>query len=130
LQLPVYLAAGEKLLIETRKDAIPTAGMYYQVQDAENCKFKFILINQENSTGLTGPKDVFLPNPKYEEKGKEFTFNDIIENSFSHIKQYVDKMAKGNFKHTSSPNDVKCSSFCSYSRVCRKDIGKLLSLQK
>jgi hypothetical protein len=130
LQLPVYLAAAKNILSETREDVMPTAGMYYQVQDAKNCKFKFVLINQENSASLTGPKDVYLPNPKYEENGKEITFDNIIEKSFSHISQYIDKMTRGNFNHTSSPKDMKCTSFCSFSRVCRKDTGKLLSLQE
>jgi ATP-dependent helicase/nuclease subunit B len=130
LQLPVYIAAAENILKEKQKNITSTAGVYYQVQDVENCKIKFVMINREKSDGLTGPKDIFLPNPKHEEDGKELTVNDIIENSFAHISVYVDKMASGNFKHTSSPKDIKCTSYCAYNRVCRKDTGKLMFLQE
>jgi len=130
LQLPVYLAAAENLLREKQENVASCAGMYYQVQDAENCKIKFVLINQENSKNISGAKDTILPNPKVEANGKELTFNDIIENSLDHISFYIEKMANGNFNHTSSPKDTRCTSYCSYNRICRKDTGKLLSLQE
>ncbi len=37
LQLPVYIAAAGQLLREKQEYGVPAAGMYYQVQDAENC---------------------------------------------------------------------------------------------
>ncbi len=130
LQLPVYIAAAGQLLREKQENGVPAAGMYYQVQDAENCKIKFVLINREIGPELAGSKDAFLPNPKYEEDGKKLTFDDIIEKSFAHISFYIDRMASGNFKHTSSPKDMRCTSYCSYNRICRKDTGKLLSRQE
>jgi len=130
LQLPVYLAAAENFLQEKQENVAPTAGMYYQVQDAENCKYKFVLINRENSKNITGAKDAILPNPKVEENGNELTLNDIIEKSFDHISLYIDRMTSGNFNHTSSPKDMKCTSYCMYNRICRKDTGKLLSLKE
>ena len=130
LQLPVYLAAAENLLRHKQEIVIPTAGMYYQVQDAENCKSKFVIIDKMNSVGLEGSKDIFLPNSKYEEEGQEFTLHDIIKRSFMHISHYVDKMSGGYFNHTTAPEDVRCTTYCSYNRICRKDTRKLLSVQE
>jgi len=130
LQLPVYLAAAENILRKKYENITPAAGMYYQVQDIDNCKFKFVLINRDSGAELVGAKNVFLPNQEYFENGKELRLNDIIESSFTHILSYLNSMASGNFRHTSSPKNKRCTSYCSYNSICRKDTGKLLSLRE
>ena len=130
LQLPVYLAAAENLLSKKQDDVFPAAGMYYQVQDGEKCKIKFVLINGEYSAGLVEPKNAHRLSTDYRDSERQFTFNDVIREVFIHISRYIDEIAAGNFRHTFFPKDRRCTSYCPYNRICRKDIGKLLSLQE
>jgi ATP-dependent helicase/DNAse subunit B len=130
LQLPVYIAAAKNLLPKKTSASIPAAGMYYQVQDAENCRTKFVLINQD--CGIEFPKSMVAKRSvtKDGNKEKEYGFNEIVDQSLNFISQYVDNLSKGNFQHTTLPKDYKCTSYCAYKRVCRKDTGKLIALQE
>jgi ATP-dependent helicase/DNAse subunit B len=130
LQLPVYIAAARQLLQDKIENVVPAAGAYYQVQDANNCRIKFVLINQKSGAGLPGSKNEKNITLEDGQNGSEITFDEVIEKSLDHIITYIENMNRGNFKHTSSPKDPKCTSYCSFYRICRKDTGKLLSFQE
>ena len=130
LQLPVYLAAAENILSKKEGHVFPAAGIYYQVQDGERCTIKIVLINGEYSPGLVGSKEALRLSREYRDSGRQYTFSDVIRQALNHISRYIDEIATGNFRHTSSPRDIRCTSYCPYNRICRKDVGKLLSLQE
>jgi ATP-dependent helicase/DNAse subunit B len=130
LQLPVYIAAAKQLLQNRSYYSVPAAGMYYQVQDADNCQTKFVLTNRESGRDLPGINVSDKEKRKDDNLENELTFSEIIDNTLNHISIYIEKMGGGNFQHTASPKDPKCASYCSFKRICRKDTGKLLSLQE
>ena len=128
LQIPIYIAAAKHLLKIRGKTGVPGAGMYYQVQDEENCKTSFILVNHES--GIELPQSKRDKKPQSDSDIDESNFNAIIEKSLEHVSHYVDGMSNGNFQHTNQPQDNKCKSYCDFKRICRKDIGKLIALQE
>jgi ATP-dependent helicase/DNAse subunit B len=130
LQLPVYIAGAKSVLHGRSKEAVPVAGMYYQVQDADNCQTKFILTNQDADTDHLESFNPEKSGRKKSLKNTLVSFPELVENTLTHITDYIDLMSKGNFQHTKSPKDPKCTSYCSFRRICRKDTGKLLSLQE
>jgi ATP-dependent helicase/DNAse subunit B len=130
LQLPVYIAAARQLLRTETSGSVPAAGMYYQVQDADNCRTKFVLVNEESGIDLPKSKSAKKPVPKDGKKDEEYGFDEIIDHSLDFISHYVDSLSKGNFPHTTLPKDYRCTSYCSFKRICRKDTGKLTALQE
>ena len=104
--------------------------MYYQVQDADNCQTKFILTNKDIELVLPYPKRRKKSVSKESEEDNDYTYYEIINKSLENISRSMDQLSKGNFQHTKSPKDYKCTTYCSFKRICRKDTGKLLSLQE
>jgi len=130
LQLPVYIIAASQIFKEKRIDVMPASGMYYQVQDAENCRTKFILINQASGILVTDSSGKKRPDVKAAGQSEDLNFEDILATSADHILNYFDQLSSGNFQHTTSPNDIRCTSYCAFRRICRKDTSKLIALQE
>jgi ATP-dependent helicase/DNAse subunit B len=130
LQLPVYIMAANQILNEKGSKVTPASGMYYQVQDAENCQIKFILINQ--ISGINPPDSNSKKRSDLKSAGivDNVNFEEILQITVDHISNYIDRLSSGNFQHTTSPNDIRCSSYCAFKRICRKDTSKLMALQE
>jgi hypothetical protein len=117
-------------LTENNRKAVPAGGIYYLVKDSDNCRRIPVFIDLEICTDQKAGKEVVLPNAELGEEGKPLTLAGVISNSLDFIEDYVKEIARGNFRHTFSPKDEKCTRFCSYRKICRKDTAKLLSLKE
>jgi ATP-dependent helicase/nuclease subunit B len=131
LQLPVYVAAAKEAIktLNFKMDAI--AAGYYLVKDSDKCERKTIFADVRKKPDIkisrTGGK---LPNPSFTESDGEFGINELINQSKNYILEYTNNLFNGNFRHTKYPNNLQCSNYCDYKMVCRKDIGKLNSLNQ
>jgi hypothetical protein len=52
----------------------------------------------------------------------------LITQSLNYVAEYVNKIGKGDFRHTRYPLDDRCKSYCAYNRICRKDPAKMLAM--
>jgi hypothetical protein len=102
--------------------------MYYQVLDADNCKRKPVMVDQNLCPDIKASIEAILPKSDYGENGETLSFRDIIQISLGFVSTYVEEIANANFRHTSSPDDIRCTNFCPYRRICRKDKSKLIAL--
>lgn len=131
LQLPVYVAAAKEAfkVLKFKMDAI--AAGYYMVKDSENCERKTIFADIQKKPDIklsrSGGK---LPISNLTKSDNEFGINELINQTKNYILDYTDNLFDGNFRHTKYPNNLQCSSYCDYKMVCRKDIGKLNSLNQ
>lgn len=128
LQLPVYMLAAQEILTDRKINAIPAGGIYYLVQDRNICFQKALIADKEFQSELEGSRDSFLPNPKCIRNNQELLLHQVIQDTTEHILNYIDQIAGGNFQHTDNPESDKCSSYCNYRRICRKDVSKLLTI--
>ena len=112
LQLPIYIAAVEKILSKEKRELFAVAGIYYQVQDGYNCRKKPVFVDLSVSHQIRSAKDSVLPNPKYTEDGEVLSFSDVIKTSLDHVIDYVQGIAFGNFRHTFHPKNEKCATYC------------------
>jgi ATP-dependent helicase/DNAse subunit B len=119
LQLPVYMAAVEKLL----KTYTPAGGLYYQVHDALHCQRLPAVSDLEKAPELIRRGHGKLPNKNY-----SITLKELIDISIQHMFKHLENMSRGNFNHTSEPEDEGCQTYCTFRRICRKDVGKLKSI--
>lgn len=126
LQLPVYLAAANEVIKKLNFQIEVMAAGYYLVKDADNCERKTIFADVQKKPDIkisrSGGK---LPNSEMIEDEGEFGINELINQTKDYILEYTDNLFNGNFRHTKYPNNLQCSSYCTYKMVCRKDIGKL-----
>jgi len=127
LQLPVYLAAAGNYFEQKGQSLKPVAGIYYQVKDAENCRQMIVFADSEQSPPIPLDKKVQLPQPV---AGREenISFFELITQSLRYVAEYVNQIGSGNFRHTRHPMDDRCKTYCLYSKICRKDPTKLLSI--
>ena len=131
LQLPVYVAAVKEAfkVLKFKMDAI--AAGYYLVKDSENCERKTIFADVQKKPDIkisrSGGK---LPNSSLTEGDDEFGIDELINQTKNYILDYTDNLFDGYFRHTKYPKKDHCSKYCTYKMVCRKDIGKLNSLNQ
>ena len=128
LQLPVYIAAANEILKKANRDIIPVCGAYYQMKDNENCGKFPVMVDINKVPELIKKGDARLPNKKFEVYGKALTFKEVIERSLNFVVTYVQAILTGNFQHTKNPTDLRCSNYCEFMTICRKDINKLKAL--
>ena len=119
LQLPVYMAAIQQLM----KKCKPVAGIYYQIHDADNCQRIVAVSDSEAEPGLLKKGHGRLPNKSYPLK-----LNALSEIAINHILHHIDSMLKGCFNHTKYPVSEACQSYCTFRRICRKDVAKLRTI--
>ncbi len=130
LQLPVYIIAAQRLLAEKNKKAVPVGGIYFLVQDGDHCQKIPVFIDHKFYIDPKANKEAVLPKTEYGINGETLTLTGVINNSRDFIVEYVKGIASGNFRHTFTPEQERCTQFCSYRRICRKDTAKLLSLKE
>ncbi|TFG96858.1 MAG: hypothetical protein E4H13_11665 [Calditrichales bacterium] len=128
LQLPVYIAAAGKLLKHDLGKAVPAAGIYYRVQDSHHCIQIPVFVDKEVGTELESAKDAVLPNPKLVENEVELTLADLVAKSLDYIVLYDSQIRQGRFQHSRFPDQDKCTKYCDFARICRKNTGKLLAI--
>jgi ATP-dependent helicase/nuclease subunit B len=131
LQLTVYVAAAKEAFKELKFKMDAIAAGYYLVKDSDNCERKTIFADVKKKSDIkisrSGGK---LPNSSLTEGDDEFGIDELINQTKNYILDYTDNLFNGNFRHTKYPNNIQCSSYCDYKMVCRKDIGKLNSLNQ
>jgi ATP-dependent helicase/DNAse subunit B len=130
LQLPLYLQMIYSHLKQLGVKASPQAGMYYQVRDAENCKRRIVFSNIDKRSELLLRGSGRLPNKIIIIDGEPLTLQKMIDRSLKFVFDYVDSLSNGIFTHTDDPKNQRCEKYCSYSKICRKDISKMLALKK
>ncbi len=130
LQLPVYLAATRNIPLKTDQVSISIAGVYYQIKDDENCKQIVVFADGDHCSDLPFPQKVQLPQAAKNDQDKVYTFSDVINGTLTHITGLVENIEEGIFMHTKDPANEKCKSYCAYSKICRKDISKLLTIKE
>jgi ATP-dependent helicase/nuclease subunit B len=121
LQLPIYTWAAQKILDIAGQKHYPIAGIYYNLKNAESCQRKFLFINNKKMVKFYKVK----PNMR-----NTIDISQMIDKTILSVFDYVNSILSGNYRHTKNPEDQRCARYCNYSRICRKDIGKLLALYK
>ena len=119
LQLPVYIAAVNQLL----KNNQPVGGLYYQIHDADHCKRIAAISDSVEAPGLIKRGHGKLPNSSY-----PIQLSDLIESSIDHVFNHLNHMTSGLFNHTKYPEKEGCQSYCTFRRICRKDVAKLKTI--
>lgn len=121
-QLPLYLLA----LAQLQPEITPVCAGYFQVKDPENCQRREVIANGERYPFLHSSSTAGLPHKKIlDEQGQPFTLQTLLDRSLSIAIEKVDQLIDGVFRHTSFSKDAKCQSYCSYRRICQKNVGKL-----
>jgi ATP-dependent helicase/nuclease subunit B len=128
LQLPVYLAAASEILKEHYQKISPLGGAYYQIKDSKHCAKFPVIMDGKKVTERAKRGDAYLPNKKYVLNEKQLSFEEIVKRSLDFVAQYVQQIVSGNFQHTHDPTDMRCSSYCEFAMICRKDIAKLKAI--
>ena len=123
LQLPVYALAVMKMFPDLR----PVAAAYYQVRDADNCERKFMFADGSVNHHVDLPQKNILPE-KGNTRNETISFEELLNITEDHLFRHVDEMLSGYFTHTLQPEDDRCSKYCGFSRICRKDVGKLMQM--
>jgi ATP-dependent helicase/nuclease subunit B len=123
IQLPVYLAAVERLAAKVGR---PAAAAWFQVKDSENCRRVYVITDVAAAPQIMADRDGRLPNKKY----NDITLALLIERTLARVMSLVEEILDGQFRHTRFPRDKRCSSYCRYNIICRKDVTKLLHLEE
>jgi len=127
LQLPVYLEMIQGHLRKKGYNTIPVAGTLYQVRDGDNCRRKIVFADNEKKNDLLLKGPGRLPNKDFSVDGEKLSFAQMIDHSLKFVFTYAESLSKGVFTHTHYPKNVRCAQYCSFNKICRKDIAKLLA---
>ncbi len=123
LQLPIYTMAVTNILPGIR----PVAAAYYQVKDARNCGRQFIFADGGVDYPFNPGKKAILADTTRLNPG-DIAFQDLLDAVEGHLFRLTEDLRSGKFSHTLHPDDDRCVRYCPYSRICRKDVGKLLHI--
>jgi len=123
LQLPIYTMAVTQILPGIR----PVAAAYYQVKDARNCGRQFIFADGTADYQFDLGKKVMLAGPAKLNRD-DIALQDLLDTAEGHLFRLTDDLRTGKFSHTINPDDDRCVRYCPFSRICRKDVGKLRHL--
>lgn len=116
LQLPVYLFAIEKILLEKyNKHYKPTAAIYFNMSDA--VKEQILVANKDYM------EKAF---PKVRESASllrdESELRNIISTAVKYIKTYIGDISSGKFPLANDENRKVVCQYCNYDKVCRKQL--------
>jgi hypothetical protein len=120
LQLPVYALAATEILKHIR----PVAAAYFQVKDSRNCGRRYVFADGSADLRISLSKNIVLGTEDLAAAGMP-SFENLLEIVKGHIFRYISTLTAGDFTHTRLPDDERCSRNCTFSRICRKDVGKL-----
>lgn len=124
-QLPVYTFAVEQL-IGTRPNVV--LGGYYLIKDAQNCQRSAAMMDRDaiEVSWVSSQSPAKLPNKKIvDEEGNELTFNALLNKNIETIFTKRDQLFSGDFSHCPTPDDAGCKSYCTFKRICQKQVNKI-----
>lgn len=130
LQLPVYIKAAQEVL--KNREVQPVGAMYYILPDAQNCQRKLVILDANAAAEFTNSlRGIFLiPNSAYSVNSSVLNFSQFIDHAVEYIFKYINNINSGNMEHTLNVDDPQCQTYCEYSKICRKDVSKLLARKK
>lgn len=116
LQLPVYIYAVEKLLIQLEgRHLTPAAATYYKLD--RNVDEKILLANEDfKDKGfilLRKSKNIFANDSELKE---------LIVKSIGFVKKYITQISEGKFPLNSDDKIDKICRSCNYDKICRKQL--------
>jgi len=112
MQLPLYLMACEKLL---RLRA--AGGAYYQLKNDNKFGMHLRTASLDFRDELGGSNSPYKPG-----------LRDDIEACKRNVKEVLDGISHGRFHPVDSSEGERCSSYCLFSRICRKDAMRVLQM--
>lgn len=112
MQLPLYLMACEQLL-----DMEPAGGAYYQLKNDQKFGMHLQLGSQKRRDALGGSNTAY----------KNGLQNDLAT-CRRNVKEVLQGISAGEFHPVDSSEAGRCSQYCLFSRICRKDEMRILQM--
>lgn len=112
MQLPLYLLACEKLL-----DLRAAGGAYYQLKNDNRFGMHLRTASSEFRGELGGSNSAYRPG-----------LRDDMEKCKRNIKEVLEGISHGRFHPVDSTEGERCSSYCLFSRICRKNDMRVLRM--
>ncbi|MHC1709394.1 MAG: PD-(D/E)XK nuclease family protein [Methanomassiliicoccales archaeon] len=112
MQLPLYLMACEKLL-----NLRAAGGAYYQLKNGDKFGMQLRTASSEFQNDLGGKKDAYKPG-----------LREDLEICRRNVKEVLEGISHGKFHPVDSAEGERCSSYCLFSRICRKDDMRVLQM--
>lgn len=121
-QLPLYLLAISKLL----PGYTPVYAGYFRVTDVQNCRLYPVLADGETVQFLSDKDKALIPNKQFiDEDGTPLGLEDLLRESLSKALGQIRQLKAGYFSHYTNPEDEFCSSYCTFRRMCQKNVSKI-----
>ncbi|MCG7845177.1 MAG: PD-(D/E)XK nuclease family protein, partial [Methanomassiliicoccales archaeon] len=112
MQLPLYLMAGEQLL---QKE--PAGGAYYQLKNDDKFGMHLRTGSQKCRDALGGSNSAY----------RNGLGNDLAI-CRRNVKEVLEGISSGAFHPVDSTEAERCSPYCLFSRICRKDAMRVLQM--
>lgn len=112
MQLPLYLMACESLLRLTAG-----GGAYYQLKNDNKFGMHLRTASLDFKQELGGSNSAYKPG-----------LRDDLEICKRNVKEVIDGISRGRFHPVDSTESERCSSYCLFSRICRKDAMRVLQM--
>jgi len=112
MQLPLYLMACEQLL-----KLRAAGGAYYQLRNGDKFGMQLRTASSEFQDDLGGKKDAYKPG-----------LREDLEICRRNVKEVLDGISHGKFHPVDSTESERCSSYCLFSRICRKEDMRVLQM--
>ena len=123
-QLPLYLLA-----LSAAEPLEPVYGANYLVKDARNCRRRDVLAERAAVPFLNNRNRAALPNNYVlNARGNPMTLQELLDFTLEQVLDKVHALLDGQFNHTAFPDDAYCQSYCSFRRMCQKNVAKLKRL--
>ncbi len=127
LQLPLYA----KALMSVRKNLQVVYAAYYLVKDGDNCERLPQIADKEEAGWVSKRAHASLPNKNViDTEGNEYTFESLLETAVGIAWQKIEQLRSGQFRHTAYPDRPFCQRWCTYRRMCQKNVRKLKMLNR
>ncbi|NLX47722.1 MAG: hypothetical protein GXY70_06110 [Euryarchaeota archaeon] len=112
MQLPLYLMACERLL-----HLRAAGGAYYQLKNDNRFGMHLRTASLDFKQELGGSNRAYRPG-----------LRDDMEICKRNVKEIIEGISQGKFHPVDSTESERCSSYCLYSRICRKDAMRVLQM--
>jgi len=96
------------------------------VADRNHCKIEPMLADRNRIAFLKEKNKALLPGKyKLVEGNDPITFTELLKHSLSLAIDHIENLKSGVLHHKTDPNAPYCQSYCTYRRMCQKNIAKL-----
>jgi len=112
MQLPLYLMACEKLL-----NLRAAGGAYYQLKNDDKFGMQLRTASSQFENELGGKRTAYKPG-----------LREDLEICKRNVKEVLDGISQGRFHPVDSTEGERCSSYCLFSRICRKEDMRVLQM--